>query len=383
MMKATLLTKSRYFSGRQCVKRVWLEWCGDVEPEFETESQRRRKCDGLRVGELARGYCGKGELIAGVSTEEAVVKTLALMDAGAERIFEAAVQAGDLLVRIDVLERGEGGSWKIVEVKATSKVKPEHIVDVAFQKYVAERAGFLISSCSVMHLNKDCVFPELSDLFVDEDVTDKVEKLGADFSQELALIREALQSTEEPKVHVSSHCKKPHRCPYWEYCWKDIPGNSIFTIPRLAAAKEQALIEKGVIKISDIADGFELSSGQRAYVEMVQSGESEIDREAIKERLGELEWPIYFFDIETDAPVIPRFSGMGPFAMLCFQFSCHVLREDGELQHFEFLHREDSDSREPFIQALLNVIGPSGSVVVYHASFEGSRLRELGEWYPR
>jgi hypothetical protein len=108
----------------------------------------------------------------------------------------------------------------------------------------------------------------------------------------------------------------------------------------------------------------------------------EIDTAAIRERVSELEFPIYFFDLETFSPAIPRFEGLRPYDSLCFQFSCHVLGEDEKVEHFEFLEQGSEDPRIPFVNALLKVIGWQGSVVVYNASFERARLNELAQFFP-
>ncbi len=57
--------------------------------------------------------------------------------------------------------------------------------------------------------------------------------------------------------------------------------------------------------------------------------------------------------------------------------------DNGELQHHEFIHNDDSDPREPFIQSLLGILGNTGSIVVYSASFEGGRLKEIAEAFPQ
>jgi hypothetical protein len=38
--------------------------------------------------------------------------------------------------------------------------------DVAFQQYVLEQAGLDVTQASLMHLNRDCRAPDLTDLFL-------------------------------------------------------------------------------------------------------------------------------------------------------------------------------------------------------------------------
>ena len=49
------------------------------------------------------------------------------------------------------------GEWNIVEVKSSTEVKDVNIQDVAFQKYVYERAGLKIRKCFLMCVNSEYV----------------------------------------------------------------------------------------------------------------------------------------------------------------------------------------------------------------------------------
>lgn len=55
---------------------------------------------------------------------------------------------------------------------------------------------------------------------------------------------------------------------------------------------------------------------------------------------------------------------------------------DAELEHTEFLWTAEDDPRPAFIQKLLNSIPETGSVIVYSASYESTRLKELAEDFP-
>lgn len=115
---------------------------------------------------------------------------------------------------------------------------------------------------------------------------------------------------------------------------------------------------------------------QRTYVDSVLSGQPVVNREAIVVSFAELVYPIHFFDFEAQNPTIPRFDGLKPHEQFPFQNSCHVLHEDGQVEHREYLHTDISDLRPSLVAALANEIAPTGSVVVYHQFFEAS----CGSW---
>ena len=92
--------------------------------------------------------------------------------------------------------------------------------------------------------------------------------------------------------------------------------------------------------------------------------------------------PLYFFDFETISYAVPVFDGTAPYQQAPFQYSCHVLQEDGTLTHHEYLHTEPGDPRPALLEALLGDIGPTGQLIVYYAPFEKGILQGLAQAFP-
>jgi hypothetical protein len=108
-----------------------------------------------------------------------------------------------------------------------------------------------------------------------------------------------------------------------------------------------------------------------------------IDRGAIAGFLNRLTYPLYFLDYETMSGIIPYFDGQRPYQQVPMQYSLHILRSpDAELEHKEFLHRDNSDPARPLAQQLIQDIGTEGSVIVWFEGFEKSRNTELGDMFP-
>ena len=59
-----------------------------------------------------------------------------------------------------------------------------------------------------------------------------------------------------------------------------------------------------------------------------------------------------------------------------------IIGPSAEIEHREFLHDANTDSSRHCAQALIQGIGPKGSVVAYHASFEKQRLKEMRIRFP-
>ncbi len=71
---------------------------------------------------------------------------------------------------MDILEsRSDDAS--VIEVKSTTSVKEQHLPDVAVQAHALGHSGVEASRLEIMHLNRACAHPDLSNLFARADVT--------------------------------------------------------------------------------------------------------------------------------------------------------------------------------------------------------------------
>ena len=225
-------------NGLQCHKRLWYE---ENYPEKKPDisiSQRRIFDQSNKVGILARDHFPEGVLINAAAPHNSVKQTETAIKQDNSCIFEAAFIFEDVLVRCDILEK-DSNSWRITEVKASTSVKDEYIHDLAIQKYVLTGHGLSISETRLMLINsKECVYPDLSNLFTIKDATDQVNQLVDDVPSNVEIFKTILNGNDEPQVLIGEQCKKPYPCPFKEYCWKSVPKKSIFTIPRLNRKKK-------------------------------------------------------------------------------------------------------------------------------------------------
>ena len=373
-----MLTKIKILSGIQCQKRLWLH------EKSPSTAGRQISCgemhiirQGQEVEQKAREQFPNGKAIIAENGNAALEKTRSLMSEGAECLFQAAFSSNDVLVRCDIL-RKSGNAWDIVEVKSSTRVKDEHIVDLAAQWHIAESAGIPLSGAFLMLVNSsgDCVFPDLSNLMLETEVTDDVREFAENIPGLLRKFKTVLDSSDTPDIPIGRHCFSPRECPFVEHCWKTMPKASVHTIPRLGWDKKESMIERGVLCATD-AD-VPLTKNQQHYVDVVRSDKPGIDTAAVHAQLAELECPLHFLDFETINPAIPRFDGMRPYQSFPFQFSCHILRsKDGEAEHYKYLHPDSTDPRRPLLSALIDCIDLTGSIVVHHRQMEAGVLQGL------
>jgi hypothetical protein len=114
----------------------------------------------------------------------------------------------------------------------------------------------------------------------------------------------------------------------------------------------------------------------------VRTGEVALDSEGFRKLAQELVFPLWFMDFETYMPGFPIYAGTRPWQQIPFQWSVHLLKEDGSLCHAEFLQADGQDPRRAFAETLIAAVGEEGSIVVYNKGMESTRLQELARDFP-
>jgi hypothetical protein len=160
-----------------------------------------------------------------------------------------------------------------------------------------------------------------------------------------------------------------------------MPEHWIINLSGISQRKLEELASMGIQDIHDVPDSFPLSEIQDRIRRCVKNDEEYISSE-LKGELGRLDHPVHFLDFETLALALPRYAGTSPHQKVPFQWSDHVLRENGELEHREYLCEEDKDPREEFIRTLLGALGNKGSIVTY-TNYEEGVIKKLAEGFPQ
>ncbi len=85
---------------------------------------------------------------------DAVARTQRLIDEpSTPAIFEAAFECDNVRIRVDVLEQLPENRWGLREVKASTKVKDNHLDDVAVQLHVLRGTGLNIPSVELIFID--------------------------------------------------------------------------------------------------------------------------------------------------------------------------------------------------------------------------------------
>jgi predicted RecB family nuclease len=375
------LSKSRYVAGLQCHKQLWWRVHDPDAAELSpTPALRNLFAQGLAVGERARQYVPGGALIdlPFYQFDNKVSATRDLLRRDPPVVYEASFLADDTYAAVDILERGPRG-YGVIEVKASNSVKPEHIPDVAVQVHVLRKCGLPVERAVVMHLNPECRHPDLSNLFVREDVTAQVEGVLIGVPDELAAQLRMLRGPL-PDVPIGEHCTKPYDCPFLDRCWR-LPQHHVSTLYRIERRKVLEYEADGYATIYDLPTDLELSAIHARQVKAVTTGRPVVEP-ALAGALVEFTSPLAFLDFETVSLAIPRYAGCRPWENTPVQFSCHTEGRGGKLVHHEWIADGPEDPRPGLAAALVRACAGARRVVAYYASFEGECLKQLARAVP-
>ena len=379
------LSKSKYLAAFQCQKRLWLEIHDKDKATPIDKVQEAIFNQGHYVGELAREYYPNGILIDSdyLNIPQGIQLTLDALADNPSSLYEGFFQFNNVLVRPDIMVNNNDGSWDFIEVKSSTQLKPENIRDVAIQTYVLTGSKIKIRKSYLMHINRECKFPNLKNLFSLEDLTEKIKPFIQNMDSSLDNLRTMLNTKKAPNISIGAHCTKPYNCSFKEFCWKDLPEYSVFNIPGLYLNKKEELYNRKIITVEDFqSSDYKLKQKQVDYIDSFKSKKPIINGNEIKNELNDLKYPLYFLDFETFGPAVPIFEDMSPYEQYPFQFSCHILDSNQNLSHKEYLHTNTKDPREPIINSLINTLGDKGTIVAYNASFEKTVISKLAKAFP-
>ncbi len=378
------ISKSQYIKGLQCHKYLWLQ---KKRPELRDTldgAQISLYNSGTNVGELACGLFPGGVEVEFTKDDfnAMLSKTKALIANGTEVIYEATFSEEGIFAMADILVR-RGEKWDVYEVKGSTGVKGVHVDDAAIQWYALSKT-IELNRAFIVHVNNQYVRDgelDVQQLFAIADITDQVQQKQYETEARLEEMREMLQHME-PEIDIGTHCSAPYDCEFRDHCWKDVPSPSIFNLYWMNGAKKFEMYYNGMMTYDDIPEDFRLTATQALQVTTVKTQTPYVNTKIIKDFLDTIQYPINFFDFETFQNAIPRFDDQGPYMKIPFQYSLHILHEDGTMEHKEFLGDENSDPRGALITQMLTDITQTGSIVAYNQSFEMGRIKELATYQP-
>ena len=323
-------------------------------------------------------------------------RTQGALQGGAKTILQGGFAADGLTCIVDVLTESAQGVFDLVEIKASTKAKPEHEYDLAFQVLVLEKCGLSIRSVSVIHVNKEYVrqgeiIP--TELIATTDVTDAVRALASTTQLQVDMAQTILAQKTIPDLspRFVNQLGIPGVSSQWLAEWLTIfttlnPQPDPYSIYDLSYPSPKQLGELedlGITSIAEVPDELALRPKQAAQIHTTKTNQRLLEPDKIKAFSAGFTYPLYFFDYETLSAIIPPFDGLSPYQDYPFQYSLHVIEKpSGEVRHLEYLHSENTNPMPELLNQLQQDIGDTGSILTWNMSYEKGCNDRMAALYP-
>jgi len=387
MSRSPYISKSKFLHGLQCPKLLWCDYNAKHLFPAVDDALQAVFDQGHDVGAFAKRMFPNGVEIDTAPTDfEGAIELTKKLLPSRRPIFEATLSANGGYARADILNPVGKDEWDIIEVKSTTSLKDVHIPDLAFQAWVFTEAGIKIRRCFLCHINNKFVKHgeiDPKEFFTLRDVSAEVSAYSSDIEEQIGDMGKTIRAAKCPDIQIGRQCDSPYTCPLHDHCWSFLPPQNVLDLYFDTKGRKWDLLKRGVLKIAEIPDNYPLSEKQEIQRATAISGKPHVKTTQIETFLKNLEYPLHFLDFETFQTAIPMFDGTKPYEQIPFQFSLHIVHKAGtKPEHRKFLADGRIDCRPDFMRRLKSSIEPSGSIVVFNAPFEKSRMKECSELLP-
>lgn len=203
---------------------------------------------------------------------------------------------------------------------------------------------------------------------------------------------------------LGSHCGKcefrtsaPDPRSGFHTCWKqsaswqdsDFAGGTVLDLWNFRG--KDALIHQGVFGLRQVSEedlklrspSDRLSASERQWMQVSGQwpggGEYFLDVDGLRAATAAWQYPLHFIDFETSRTAIPFHIGRRPYEQVAFQFSHHMMREDGTVTHAgQFLEATPGIfPNYAFVRELRRQTAGDNGTILRWASHENSVLRDI------
>jgi len=383
------LSKSKYCKSVQCNKILWMD---KYKPEVAIPTARDSVLkNGTEVGELAKKIFGNYINIEfNKDLNIMVEETRKLLKNKPNIITEASFNYDNNFCSVDILKNNLEGV-EIYEVKSSTEVHDIYLDDASYQYFILSNLGLNVKKVCIVYINNQYIRGkklEIEKLFNIEDITEIAKSKQDEIRKNIEITNKYMNEHDknnEPKEKIGMKCFKPYKCEFWEYCTRNLPKPNVFDIGGgMHTSKKFEKYYEGKVSFQDLQNE-DLNSKFLEQIDFeLNNLEPKIEKEAIKELMDSLKYPLYFIDYETYQLAIPKTEGTKPYQQLPFQYSLHIIKEKGApIEHKEFLAEiDDTDYLRHFAESMIKDMPENGSIIIYNKSFEPARNNEIARMYP-
>ncbi len=389
MSRSRPIDKELFAAGLQCAKRLYLDFHHPDDIPDRSDLREQLAEVGQQMLSFARQAFPRGVLIEGADDEaKAAATTAALAEGKPTVLFDACFRYQDLRIECDILLSSGTGVFDLYEVKAGTRIKPRHAMDLAFQLLVVERCGFKVRSASILHVNgqyrhttddhRGAQDYPVQKLFKNTDVTARVRRLVPRVEEQLNGFRSVLADESTLELPTGTWCRAPIECHYLPRCCAEGPEHPLIELPELSRQQEYGFHEQAIESMTQVdAKQPGLTLVQRRALRAVNEGIVVVEPH-VKLELAARTPPLHFLSFHTLLQVLPLFDGSRPWQHVPFLWSVHTLHKDGTITKAVHCGDGTKDPRSEFVASLASLLRSGGTTVVWSETF-GERLREMLE----
>jgi hypothetical protein len=214
---------------------------------------------------------------------------------------------------------------------------------------------------------------------------------------------------QDDKIATTPEAKKCQQCEFkadkkqeadgfrngFKECWanalkwidKDFEKPYIFDLWN--CRKKQTFMDQGKYFLSDLSEddigikrsddtGLSTTERQWLQIEKIVKGDNSayFDKSGFESERRTWKFPLHFIDFETTAVAIPFNKGRRPYEGIAFQYSHHILNENGSIEHKgQFINTERGKfPNYDFIRALQSELDTDNGTIFRYAAHENTFL---------
>jgi hypothetical protein len=272
------------------------------------------------------------------------------------------------------------------KIKVSDKLSEEDLSPPILCKTNAEDACRIIYSDDYEFINNTLCFSELINTFAEHYHKDIKIKTGISKACKCC---EFIATEDEIKAGYKSGF---HECWKEALGWKDkdFEAGTVFDIWDFRTADK--LISEGRIKLTEITeddikvksdDKPGISRTQRQWMQVNKSQNNDttywIDKYNLSMEMDTWTYQLHFIDFETSMAAIPFNKGRRPYEGIAFQFSHHIVHENGDIEHKgQYLNTEPGVfPNYEFVRELKAELDKDTGTIFRYAAHENTYLKTI------
>ena len=174
--------------------------------------------------------------------------------------------------------------------------------------------------------------------------------------------------------------------------WKDNDFNDLIIFDIWDFRKKDKFITDRKIKVADISEedinpeadkkaGLSRTERQWIQVKKCQSNDKTpfLDSSGLSAEFEKWKYPLHFIDFETSSVAIPFHKGRKPYEGVTFQFSHHIVTQDGSVEHIgQYInHKRGVFPNYEFIREFKRQLKSDGGTIFRYSHHENTYLNKI------